>query len=180
MVTRVDTYSTRGFVRTLAFSLAVMAVSATFLYLTAPERLICERAADGEVVCGLTRTMMGLTVRVLRLGSVRGAAVKTSEPVPARVGERPRQREASHWVRYDTAGGLVEGVQSHSYSEHADLVKELTAFIADGRARTFEARVAGHGPVFTYVPWVFGFGASLVPLWVVGYLFPWTRPKARR
>jgi hypothetical protein len=180
MAERVGTYSARGFLSATAFSVAVMALSGWLLYLSAPERLTCERTADGPALCRLERRVVGIVVRDRSLGRVQGASVESSTPVAPRVGERPRTQASTHWVRYATDTGWVEGVQGESHHEQAALAKGLTAFLADRQARRFEAAVGGQGPAARYLPWAFGAGASILPLWLVGHLFPATRPNRRR
>lgn len=180
MARTVDTYSARGFAYTALFSVAVMAISGWLLYLSAPERLTCDRTADGRVLCRLERTVAGIAVRDRAMGRVQGAVVVSSTPSEPRVGARPRTQQGSHWVRYHTDAGWLEGVQTASHHEQATLVSGLDGFLADRQATRFEAGVGGQGPVARHVPWVFVAGASILPLWLVGYFFPATRPSRRR
>jgi hypothetical protein len=174
----VTTYSFWGFLRTLAFSLAVMVPTGVLLYLSAAEALTCRRDAAGRPDCELTRRVAGFPVRARDLGIVNSAKRETSSE-PSSFDRRRQQHMPSFWVRYFTARGWVEGVQSHVASEHDDLVARLSTWLADPKAATFEATVGGGSTTQRYAGWGFLFGASIVPLWVVGYLFPATRPHAR-
>lgn len=177
MAAHVDTYSRRGAVFTGAFSLVLVSVSGWILYLSAPERLSCERRADGRAGCRLERRVAGLSVRQLDIGPVQGSAVEEATP-PYRFGaDRNTQNwNPVYWLLIHTDAGAVHTVQGEERSLYADAQRRLQEFLADPLTRDFEATFPGSPRPY---PWAFGvfvLGVSLPPLWVLGWLFPALRP----
>jgi hypothetical protein len=164
-----DTYSKKGAIQTATFSLVVMAVSGLVLYLSAPEKLRCERDALGRARCRLERRVAGVAIRDRDLGFVQRAEVKDSSA-------DSEESSPTFWLLIYTDHGWVESVQSHDYGDNEDVRQHLQGFLEDAKVRTLDAKLPGTPSIVPYALGVFAFGAALMPLWLLGLVFPWMRP----
>lgn len=176
MARTVNTYSLRGFLRTLMFSLLVAGVSGVVVFLSAPETINCERMAGSGVDCTLTRSLLGrYPLKTTTFDGVRQVKIDEYKEI-ASISRNRRRPGTSYRLEFASAGAIGHSVHS-GYGELDSVRASVEQMVADAKQQEFEATLTGSPRAHRWSLGFVAFGISVMVLWVLGYFFPVLRPR---
>jgi hypothetical protein len=174
----IDTYSRKGFLFTLVFSAALSGATGVVAYVTAPETVTCSRTNGIRIDCSLVRTI-GERVPLPPQVIADVAEIRIVQPAPPSVSSgNTRSVQAAPRLRFGAPDGEFFSVQSHG-SELDAIRRGVQAMLDDRAAPDVTGVLAGTPRHHTWSSVACAVGLSIVPLWILGYLFPALRPKSR-
>lgn len=165
-------YNKKGFKEILSLALLLTSFFGAITWFLAPEDVECFRE-NGAATCSFTRKVWRLGVYQRTLANVTDAVVLDPPTTSTADTDSDPIYHATLLSRMDR----MESVAVDDRENAEEAVKVVKAFLADpGEARA-QASLAGQpGAIRTIALWALVIGLSLVPLWVIGFLFPFTRP----
>lgn len=163
-------YNWKGFKECLSFSFLLVGFFGPITWFLAPEDVLCHRR-NGAATCTLTLKIWNLGVYQRTIGEVTAAVVLDPPPND--------EDDSDPVYRVHLLSGTTSleatGDDDRENAEH--VVQAVNAFLADPESTHAQAELRGRpGAVRTIALCAFTLGLALVPLWLLGYLFPFTRP----
>lgn len=163
-----EPYSRRHFLSNVGLSVPMMAIAGWLVFLFAPEDITCYREGP-EVSCQLRRLVADVPVWERRVDGFRIADTGSVDPRQTGVFRRGNVT-SQNWVRLWGKGGALESNSSEDGHEVHQAAEALNAMVNSPAQSRVQVRLAGTPSLYPWVVGGFLVGASIVPLWMLGFL----------
>jgi hypothetical protein len=164
-------YNWKGFKQCLSLTFLLAGFFGPVTWFLAPEEVSCHRH-NGAATCTLTRKVWNIGVYQRTIHEVTDAVVM--DPPPNHHDDDSGPVYRVHLLSRTTDLEAV-GVDDRENAEHA--AQAVKAFLSGSQSPLVQAELNGQpGAGRTIALYAFAFGLALVPLWLIGYFLPFTRP----